>query len=173
LLTHGIENLRSLITELRPAALDELGPEPAVRALAERVRTQSGLEIELESQLAYEQGRASQRHSPDIEVAIYRIVQEALTNVVKHAGARHVWISITDPEDDDGPVCVEVRDDGHGFESARADGGFGLVGMRERIALVHGELEVTAAPGEGTRIVARIPLQRRPAGAAPPATPAT
>jgi signal transduction histidine kinase len=106
-------------------------------------------------------------------VAIYRIVQEALTNVVKHAGARHVWISIADPEDDDGPVCVEIRDDGHGFESARADRGFGLVGMRERIALVHGELEVTSVPEEGTRVVARIPLERRPAGAAHSVTPAT
>jgi two-component system, NarL family, sensor histidine kinase DevS len=173
LLTHGIENLRSLITELRPAALDELGTEPAVHALVQRVREHSGLEIELESRLAYEQGRASARHTPEIEVAIYRIVQEALTNVVKHAGARHVWISITDPEGDDGPVCVAVRDDGQGFESARGDGGFGLVGMRERIALVHGELEVTSAPGEGTRIVARIPLERRPAAATPSATPAT
>jgi two-component system, NarL family, sensor histidine kinase DevS len=173
LLTHGIENLRSLITELRPAALDELGTEPAVHALVQRVREHSGLEIELESRLAYEQGRASARHTPEIEVAIYRIVQEALTNVVKHAGARHVWISITDPEGDDGPVCVAVRDDGQGFESARGDGGFGLVGMRERVALVHGELEVTSAPGEGTRIVARIPLERRPAAATPSATPAT
>jgi two-component system, NarL family, sensor histidine kinase DevS len=173
LLTHGIENLRSLITELRPAALDELGTEPAVHALVQRVREHSGLEIELESHFAYEQGRASERHTPEIEVAIYRIVQEALTNVVKHAGARHVWISITDPEGDDGPVCVVVRDDGQGFESAGGDGGFGLVGMRERVALVHGELEVTSAPGEGTRIVARIPLERRPAAATPSATPAT
>jgi signal transduction histidine kinase len=171
-LTHGIENLRSLITELRPAALDELGTEPAVQALVERVRTHSGLEIELESQLAYEQGRTPQRHAPDIEVAVYRIVQEALTNVVKHAGARHVWVSITDPDDDDGSLCVTIRDDGRGFESA-GDSGFGLVGMRERIALVHGELEVTSSPDAGTCILARIPVRRRTEQSTRSATSAT
>ncbi len=162
MITQGIENLRSLITELRPSALDELGPEPAVQALVERVRAQSGLEIELDVRLAYEEGHILQRHVTDIEATVYRLVQEALNNVVKHADATRVAIRIADSAEDDGHVLVEVEDDGRGFDLADdSGGGFGLLGMRERVALVHGELTVTSSPGEGTRLEASIPVQRR------------
>jgi two-component system, NarL family, sensor histidine kinase DevS len=112
--------------------------------------------------LSYEQGRTAQRHTPDVEIALYRLVQEALTNVVKHAGAERVSITIADPEDDVGDILVEVTDDGEGFDAETATGGFGLVGMRERVSLVHGELEVTSRPGDGTTVRARIPVQRQP-----------
>jgi signal transduction histidine kinase len=164
LIGHGIANLRALITDLRPAALDSLGPEPALRALASRVELQAGLSIELDVRLAYEQGRTDRRHVADIEAAIYRLVQEALTNVAKHAHATAVWIEVAD-SDDDSYVEIEVRDDGRGFDPKGATDGFGLLGMRERIGLVQGKLDVRSAPGEGSTVRARIPTQRRSAGA--------
>jgi signal transduction histidine kinase len=160
MLGHGIENLRALITELRPAALDELGTVPAVRALIERVRTTSGLEIELDAGLPDEEGDAQHRHVPEVEAAIYRLVQEALTNVVKHADAKRVTIRIVDP-DEDGQLLVVIEDDGRGFDPGETGSGFGLLGMRERVTLVQGELEVTSRPGDGTKLTATIPVQRR------------
>jgi len=161
MLTHGIESLRSLITELRPAALDELGPEPAVRALVERVRTTTGLAIDLDVQLAYEAGRTSERHVPEVEAVIYRFVQEALTNTVKHAAATHAAVRISDPDDDEGSLVVEVADDGRGFDPDGTADGFGLLGMRERVAIVNGHLEIASRLGEGTRLTATIPIERR------------
>jgi signal transduction histidine kinase len=172
MLGHSIANLRALITDLRPASLDELGTQPAVEALIERVRTHSGLDITLDARLAYEGGRSGARHTPELEVAVYRIVQEALTNVVKHAGAERVSVAIADPDDDDGHVVVEVRDDGQGFDPDAAASGFGLLGMRERVALVRGELEVQSAPGGGTVLIARIPVARTAGGSTAPVSPA-
>jgi signal transduction histidine kinase len=161
LMGHSIANLRALITDLRPASLDELGTQPAVEALVDRVRAQSGLDIALDARLAYEDGRAATRPTPELEVAIYRLVQESLTNVVKHGRATHVAVAITEQEDD-AHILVEIRDDGQGFDPDDAHAGFGLLGMRERIALVHGELDVRSVPGEGTTILARIPIERLP-----------
>ena len=103
MITSGIANLRALISDLRPAALDELGAGPAIEALVERVRAQTGLDIELEVDLAYEQGRAEQRHAPELETTIYRLVQEALTNIAKHAAAANVTLRIADPGGGPGP----------------------------------------------------------------------
>jgi len=162
MITHGIANLRALITDLRPAALDSLGTEPALRALASRVEAQAGLSIELDARLAYEQGRSDRRQTAEIEAAIYRLVQEALTNVVKHADASTVQIEVAD-SDDDSHVDVEVRDDGRGFDPKRDSDGFGLLGMRERVGLVSGTVEVRSQPGQGTTVRARIPIRRRAA----------
>jgi signal transduction histidine kinase len=163
MLTTGIADLRALITDLRPAALDELGLEAALRTLAERVARQSGLEIDLDVDLAWERGDSPTRHTQEVESAGYRLVQEALTNVIKHAGATRVEIRVTD---DDDCMQITLRDDGDGFEPGAATSGFGLVGMRERVALVHGSLELESAPAAGTTIRARIPSRRRE-GAAP------
>jgi signal transduction histidine kinase len=151
MITTGIADLRALITDLRPAALDELGLEAALRTLAERVGRQSDLSIELDVNLAWERGDHPSRHLSEVESAGYRTVQEALTNVVKHAGATRVQITL--------------RDDGAGFEPEAATSGFGLVGMRERIALVHGSVDIESEPGKGTTIRARIPGRRREAAA--------
>jgi signal transduction histidine kinase len=161
-LAGAIERLRYLITDLRPAALDQLGAGPALEALVERVGRQSGLRISLEADLAYEAGRAERRHQPEIEGTIYRVVQEALTNVVKHADATTVVVAVR--EDDDG-IDIVVSDDGRGFEAdiAANSEGFGLLGMRERVALTGGTLAVTSSPGTGTEIRARIPARRRAA----------
>lgn len=158
LLAGGIGDLRALITDLRPAALDELGTKAALETLIERVTQQSGLEIALEVDLAFERGDTAERHVTEIESTTYRLVQEGLTNVVKHAEARRVEIRVVDVED---TVEVLLHDDGRGFDVQDSTRGFGLIGMRERVALVHGTLHVESAAGDGTTLLARIPARRR------------
>lgn len=155
----SVDALRGLVTELRPAALDELGTGPAVRALIDRTTATAGLEIELTVDLAYEQGRTKARHAPELENTLYRLVQEALTNIVKHAGATRVTVALIE---DGATVRLSVTDDGAGFHTDAASEGFGLIGMRERVALLAGDLEFDSQPGAGTTVTARIPIQRRP-----------
>lgn len=152
-----IAGLQGLITELRPAALDQLGTAAAVEALVDRIRSRTGLEIELDIDLAQEEGREPSRMTPELEATLYRTVQEALTNIVKHAEATRVRVRI---DERDGVINLTIEDNGKGFDpSARADG-FGLVGMRERLALVGSDLRIESTPGEGTRVNASIPVQR-------------
>jgi signal transduction histidine kinase len=152
----SIRGLQSLITELRPAALDELGVGPALEALVKRTGATSGLDIQTAMHLAHERGEHPARLTPELESAVYRIVQEALTNVAKHAGAEHVQIDLREGE---GHVTVTVRDDGCGFDPRRRGDGFGLVGIKERVSLVGGELEVESEAGSGTTIHASLPAQ--------------
>ena len=156
-----IANLRSLITDLRPAALDQLGPGAAIRALADRV-ARAGLELDVSVDLAWEQGRACQRHTPELEVAIYRLVQEALTNATKHGRARHAVVEIIE---DERAVRITVRDDGDGFDPATGTDGFGLLGMHERVELLDGTLAIDSAPGQGTTVEIALPAWRRDSGA--------
>lgn len=151
-----ITNLRALITELRPAALDEIGVFAALEALGERAR-ESGMEIETQIELAYEQDRAATRLSPDLETAIYRITQEALTNARKHGGAAIAAVSVQERDEE---IVVGIRDDGNGFDPAEGSSGFGLVGMRERAELLGGTLEIRSTRGAGTHVVATLPVTR-------------
>ena len=162
-LESDIATLRSLITELRPAALDQLGLEPALLALVDRLRT-AGLEVDADVELASEHGRADQRLTPDLETAVYRIVQEALTNAVKHGSASRAVVEV---RDDPGFVDVRVRDDGSGFDPTDATSGFGVIGMRERAEILDGSLQIDSAHGAGTTVTARFPVTRR--RAEPPA----
>ncbi|HET7047433.1 MAG TPA: GAF domain-containing sensor histidine kinase [Solirubrobacteraceae bacterium] len=155
-LEEEMATLRSLITELRPAALDDLGSEAAIRDLADRARGR-GLEVDLAIDLAYEQGRLPDRHTIELETALYRIVQEALTNAVKHGGARRAVIEIQEDHD---TVRVTVRDDGRGFDTAAQTSGFGLLGMRERVELLRGTIEVESSPQRGTTVTATLPPLR-------------
>jgi signal transduction histidine kinase len=148
-----IDKLRSLITELRPAALDELGLLPAIEALVERSATTAGLEIHTE--LALPRAGGPGRLDPELESAVYRLVQEALTNVVKHARAEHVDVQLVANGD---TVTVRVKDDGIGFDPASTSEGFGLVGMRERLELIGGQLQVSSATGQGTDVRADLVL---------------
>jgi signal transduction histidine kinase len=151
--TTEIANLRALITELRPAALDQLGLLPALTSLLQRTATTTGLEVESDVTLADPDARLPE----EIETTVYRLVQEALTNVAKHAGAHRVEVRI---REDAGRLDVLVADDGRGLRGATG-GGFGLVGMRERVELAGGELTVEDhAPG-GTVVRARIPVPPR------------
>ena len=145
-----IENLRAIITELRPAALDDLGLVPAIEALVGRVSAVEGLEIECEVAVP----RADARVGSELETTIYRLVQEALTNVAKHAQAEHVRVLVTGA---DGRISVEVSDDGVGFDPDATTSGFGLAGMRERVQLSGGELTVTPSE-KGTTVRAELPL---------------
>jgi signal transduction histidine kinase len=143
-----IEGLQNLVTDLRPAALDELGVEPAVEALVARTASSSGLDIKTRIELS------AGRLTGEIESTVYRLVQEALTNAIKHAGAEHAWVEILEA---DGAVTISVGDDGGGFEPERAGRGFGLIGMRERVNLVDGRLLVDSAHGKGTVVRAELP----------------
>jgi signal transduction histidine kinase len=153
----SISGLQGLITELRPAALDELGTGPALDALIKRTAATSGLDIRAHVDLAYEQGRSPSRHSAEVESTTFRLVQESLTNVVKHAGAERVDIDVTE---DAGRIAVSIRDDGRGFDPTRRGEGFGLLGMRERVSLVGGELSVESAVEAGTTVTASLPASR-------------
>ncbi len=155
LVTGGIANLRALIADLRPAALDDIGTGAALSGLVERVRATSGLPIELTVDLAFEAGRVASRHVPELEEAIYRIVQEALTNAVKHASAQRVWIEVREAG---GSVAILVGDDGRGFDPEGTAAGFGLVGMRERTMLAQGTLAVRSGPDTGTDVEVTLPV---------------
>jgi signal transduction histidine kinase len=152
-----IAALRALITDLRPAALDQLGADAAIEAWADRLR-RTGLDIDVSVDLAFEQGRHDERLVPEIETALYRIVQEALTNATKHGGAER---AVVDVSEDSGHIHVLVRDDGSGFDLARRTDGFGLLGMRERVELLDGALNVDSEPGKGTTISAQLPALHR------------
>jgi two-component system, NarL family, sensor histidine kinase DevS len=161
-----IGGLQGLITELRPAALDELGLRPAIEALAERIRTTSGLEVELDIGLRGGGGAAPSRLAPAIENTAYRLVQEALNNTVKHARAERVDIAILE---DEASLTITVHDDGTGFRVDGAHSGFGLLGMHERAELVGGEVSIESTLGEGTTVSATLPA-RHAADRAGPAT---
>ena len=154
-ITTGIGDLRSLITDLRPAALDEFGVKTALETLATRVAGQFDLAVDLEVDLTGDDADAT-RHPPEIESTIYRVVQEALTNVGKHAEAAHVKVRVSDR---DGDVEVVVSDDGKGFDLDAGTAGVGLLGMRERLALVGGTLDTESAPGGGAALRASIPAR--------------
>jgi signal transduction histidine kinase len=139
-----IQNLRAIITDLRPAALDQLGLVPALEALAQRVAV-DGLDVALDVDL--------ERLDPEIETTVYRLVQEALTNVRRHAEASSVRIEARVA---DGRVALSIADDGRGFDPSAHTTGFGVVGMRERAALVGGTLEVASRP-DGTTVRASLP----------------
>jgi two-component system, NarL family, sensor histidine kinase DevS len=156
-LQEAIANLRALITDLRPVALDELGTQAAIEALAER-SARHGIEVDVSVELAYEQGAQPARHLPELETALYRIVQEALTNAAKHGNARRAVVEV---REDAGGVHLSVRDDGDGFDPDASRRGFGLLGIEERVALLEGEMEIESAPGHGAVVRARIPAQRR------------
>ncbi len=156
----GIEELRAIITDLRPAALDELGTGAALEGLIERVAAGHGSPaIIAHIDLAYEQRREATRHTPALESALYRLVQEAITNAIKHGAAGTIEISVVENA---GAIDVRVTDDGSGFDPQGVEAGFGLIGMRERVALVDGTLDVTSQPGGGATVHAVIPAVRRP-----------
>jgi two-component system, NarL family, sensor histidine kinase DevS len=148
LVASTLQDVRRLAVELRPSALDDFGLVAAVERLAANLSEQSDLVVDLEAQLG------DRRLPPEAETALYRIVQEALTNVVKHAAAHRVSITLVRKE---ASAVVVIEDDGRGFdpEAVRA-GALGFTGMRERVELVGGRLTVEASPGAGTTLVAEV-----------------
>jgi signal transduction histidine kinase len=157
-----IENLRAIITELRPAALDELGLRAAIEGLLDRHREQSGFRLAGELVLPGP-GAGEERLDEELETAVYRLVQEALTNVAKHAQAN--WVRVVVRESD-GELLVEVQDDGAGFDPDAGSHGFGLAGMQERVSLADGTLSVDSGE-HGTTVRACLPARRRGRAAGP------
>jgi signal transduction histidine kinase len=145
-----LQDVRRLAVELRPKALDDFGLVAALERLAESFTEQTGIAIAFQSLLP------SARLTPEIETALYRIVQESLTNIVKHAQAHSVSIVLGRKSDS---VSVIVEDDGVGFDPDRTrEGGLGLIGMRERVSLIGGRLTIESRPGAGTAFVAEVPV---------------
>jgi two-component system, NarL family, sensor histidine kinase UhpB len=147
------EQLRDLSHELRPTVLDDLGLIPALEFLASGVSKRAGIAVTVE-------GSTGGRLRPGVETALYRIAQEALTNVTKHARATCASIGLVQQA---GLVRCSVRDDGIGFDlpsllARRGAQGLGLIGIRERVGALGGSLEISSAPGQGTELVITIPL---------------
>jgi signal transduction histidine kinase len=144
-----LHDVRRLAVELRPKALDDFGLVPALERLTATFAEQTGLAVDFQAMLP--EGRLE----PETETTLYRIVQEALTNIVKHAGAKQVSVLLTRKND---AVTAVIEDDGAGFDPARVrDDGLGLLGMRERVALVGGRVDIESRPGAGTTLVAEVP----------------
>lgn len=148
------EQLRGLSHELRPTILDDLGLIPAVRFLTEGVSKRFGLAVQVESHLDL-------RLPPSVETTLYRIVQEALHNVTKHAGARNVWVAV---DSDAKKIVCSIRDNGAGFDVAgrlkqRGNRGLGLIGIQERLVALGGTLHIESEPGSGTRLLITIPRE--------------
>lgn len=148
--------VRRIARGLRPPALDEVGLAAALESLVSSLRLAHSLNIEMTAD------RPRDRLEADAELALYRIVQEALSNAVRHSGASRVAVSL---QTEDGMVRAEVEDDGRGFAVDRAYGdegqGLGMVGMRERARNAGGSLDIDSAPGAGTRVRVELPLKRR------------
>jgi PAS domain S-box-containing protein len=140
--------VRQLSMDLRPAALDAFGLLPALQWLIERFQTQTGIQIDLRHQ------GIERRFTPEVEIAAYRVVQEALTNVARHAGVARATISLLC----DGTLLIVIRDEGRGFDPAATPAPSGLRGLRERVELLDGTVAIDAALGDGVRITAEFPL---------------
>jgi two-component system, NarL family, sensor histidine kinase DevS len=151
LVVSTLQNVRRLAVELRPAALDDFGLVPAIERLRDVVEEQSGVSVDVQANLA------DQRLPSESETALYRIVQEAFTNVLKHAAATRVSVRLHRGEE---TVTLTVHDDGKGFDPEKVrDGSLGLVGMRERVALLGGRLAIESSEDAGTMLSAEVPLR--------------
>jgi signal transduction histidine kinase len=150
-----LEETRRLILDLRPMALDDLGLAPAIRWYAETHLEEHGVEVSVEVD------QPIQRLPKHVEVSVFRIIQEAVNNIVKHAHARHAHIRLVVR---DRLAKVAISDDGEGFEVAPISGrdtpfrSVGLAGMQERVRLLNGHLRIRSGPGRGTSIAVQIPL---------------
>jgi signal transduction histidine kinase len=160
LLRQAGEQVRTLALELRPPMLDSFGLEATLRWLAEQNQQGTGCEVKVVGNLS------GTPLSPEMAIACFRVAQESLTNVARHASARHVWIELSQSES---MLTVVIRDDGVGFEvapthqQAAMRESLGLLGMAERVRLLDGTLQVESRPGHGTQIRASFPLSEAPA----------
>jgi signal transduction histidine kinase len=155
LAARSLDEMHRLMFALRPPVLDDLGLASAVRWLAQRDFPAQGVRLHMDLD------DAAERVPFDVEIAVFRAIQEALSNVLRHAGAESVWIRLSVAE---GVLEAEIEDDGVGFDPAEvatpaASGrGLGILGMRERLDLVSGSVEIESSPGAGTRVLMRVPL---------------
>jgi two-component system sensor histidine kinase UhpB len=152
-----LTQVRNLSLDLRPAMLDELGLIPAVRWYLDRQSQRAGLVAYLDANCEIS------RLPPDLETTCFRLVQEAVTNIIRHAEAKTAWVTLRQKASE---LYMEIRDDGKGFDVAAArrrathGASLGLLGMQERVQLVGGKLSMHSAPGQGTEVRVRIPVSR-------------
>jgi PAS domain S-box-containing protein len=147
-----VRGLRKMMSDLRPPALDSLGLAAAIQGYLADLSRETGLRCSMDSKI-------DARLVPAQEIVLYRVAQEAITNVTKHASAKRIWVTL---KPDNGHVVLEVRDDGSGFDPSEAtvsvsNGHFGLLGMRERVEMAGGVWDLESAPGTGTVVRARVP----------------
>lgn len=153
LVDRAMADLRLMIGGLRPGALDQFGLEPALREVADQLLAPLNIGVVIESDIP-------SRLPPEVEVVLFRIAQEAMHNIARHSGATAMTLRIRLTE---GEVTMQLHDDGRGFDpaalSVRGSGqGLGLAGMRERASLLGGTVRVESAPGQGTTVEARLPV---------------
>ncbi len=147
-----IEQVRNMSLQFRPSLLDDLGVRPALDQLFERYQTQTRIQVH------FQHADIDRRFSSQIESTVYRVVQEALTNIARHAETQEVWVRIWLIQNE---LFFQIEDRGKGFvttEALAATDHTGLFGMRERVSLCQGALEIHSTPGEGTFITARVPV---------------
>ncbi|MFT3916258.1 MAG: sensor histidine kinase [Anaeromyxobacteraceae bacterium] len=154
LLDRLIARVRGISLDLRPPLLDERGLRVALEGWLEAVRRRSGIQMRIELPAGLD------RYPPDVEITVFRVVQEAVTNVLRHAAAKELAVSVGE---EGSALVVVVSDDGAGFDvpamrsRSEAGGHLGLAGMQERVELMGGTLEIASAPGKGTRVSMRLP----------------
>jgi two-component system sensor histidine kinase UhpB len=146
----AMNELLTLARQLRPTALDDLGLSAALASHVADVGRQSGIDA------TFEDAGSLGRLPSDVQIVVYRVAQEALSNAVRHSGAEHLRVQLS--RDADG-IELTIDDDGHGFTFEQASRGLGLDGMRERAMLVSGDLHVTSRPSEGTSVRLRVPIE--------------
>jgi signal transduction histidine kinase len=152
----SVKDIRHLVADLRPAALDDLGLVPALRAFAESRLTEKGIQLKMET------SGLKRRLPPPVETCLFRVLQEAVTNIVRHSGASSARISL---RHEDGEVHLLVVDDGIGFDPAEVMSSpdrtraLGLAGMQERMSLIGGRVAIDSLPGGGTRVEATLRLE--------------
>jgi signal transduction histidine kinase len=158
LTSDALESVRRLAYELRPPALDDLGLHDALEVLVQRFSDQLSIPV------AFDAPDMKDRLSGETELVLYRIAQEALTNVAKHARATAAAVTLSRMRDN---ITLTIRDNGIGFDPARATRGegpglgLGMFGMQERAMLVRGTLSVRSRPGMGTEVSVRVPLDNK------------
>jgi two-component system sensor histidine kinase UhpB len=157
LTAHALEDVRRVALDLRPTILDDLGLGPALEWRIDEFNKHGGLQATITIQ------GLEERLPPDVALALYRVAQEALSNAGRHAQARHIGVMVAGQP---GQIVLEVCDDGVGFNPTAlpADGGhhgLGLLGMRERMRMIGGELAIVSGPGRGTQVRASAPVGRQ------------
>src|SRR5262249_3977848 len=145
----AIGNVRQLSQLLRPTILDDFGLEAGLRWLCEGFDARTGIHVQFESNF-------SGRLADETETHLFRIAQEALTNVARHSGAKQVKVKL---ESNRTQICLTIQDDGRGLVSPPDGSGLGMIGMRARARSANGDVEVRSRPGEGVLIEVRIPLR--------------
>ena len=154
LVEKSVDIVHRFARELRPTVLDDLGLIPALHTFMKHFRAETGIHVSLAAFAAVEEVDGDKR------TVLYRVAQEALTNVARHAQASRAEVTI---QNRDGTLCLTIKDNGKGFQQERVPHPkkgkrLGLLGMRERLEMVGGKFTVTSAPGQGTTVVAQIPL---------------